>query len=182
MNCIKHRVRSDPADTLAIEAKPVAFPDLLPEIRHLYGAMAKRKGLEFAIDIEADVPPAIVTDQRCLQRLLCSLLASAFEFTRAGSVTLRIRRVGGEVREATVIAFDIVYTGTAPVQLHNIVDFFELVPAGRQCGHDAGGLSSAGRISALLGGYLASTTTHGGMATFSVCLPLVARPGRSSYP
>lgn len=140
---------------IGIDAKPVPFPDLLPEIRRIYRATAERKGLEFAIAIDADVPPAIVTDRRRLQELLHALLAKAFESTKKGGVSLRIRRARGGAAEATVIAFDIIDTG------------FE-----RNCD---GGLPGA-RAAASLGGRLAWSGTSGSGNTFSVYLPLVARP------
>lgn len=137
------------------KAKPVPFPDLLPEIRRFYRAMAKRKGLEFAIEIEADVPPAIVTDRMRLQGLLHSLLANAFEFTREGGVTLRIRRASGGKSEGTVIAFDIVDTGIA-----------------RSCD----GAQPIARVAAMLGGCLVRARRPGEGSTFSLYLPLIGRP------
>src|SRR5690242_10815342 len=88
-----------------IEARAVAFPDLLVQIRRFCRTAAKRKGLDFTIDIQADVPPAIVTDPRCLQNLLHRLLAAAFESTRAGGITLRIRRAKGSTPQTMWIAF-----------------------------------------------------------------------------
>jgi signal transduction histidine kinase len=152
---IERHIRSDPAGTPAIVAKPVPFPDLLPEIRRFYWTMAKRKGLEFAVEIDADVPPAIVTDRLRLQELLSTLLGNAFEFIREGGVTLRIRRARGGAPEATVIAFDIVDTGVE-----------------RGCD---GSLPIA-RDAALLGGLLACSRTPGEGSTFSLYLPLVTRP------
>lgn len=154
--------RKAPAETVASDSssdlrpvgtKPVLFPDLLPEIRHFYRAMAERKNLEFTIAIDADVPPAIVTDRLRLQELLHSLLAMAFESTREGGIILRVRRARGGAREATVIAFDIVDTGG------------ERGPEG---------IYPLARAATLLGGHLTRVRTPGG-STISLHLPLVAR-------
>lgn len=51
-----NHIPCDLAGIRAIEAKPVAFPDLLPEIKLLFRALARRKGIEFAIEIDANVP------------------------------------------------------------------------------------------------------------------------------
>lgn len=139
----------------AFNVKPVAFPDLLPEIRHFYRAIARRKGLEFAVEIDADVPPAIATDRLRLQQLLSSLLARAFEVTREGGVVLRIRRSGGGTPETTVIAFDIVCAGIMPK---------------RRCA----GLQILRRAVAVLEGYLALAWTPGEGSVISLYLPLVA--------
>lgn len=141
---------------LTFNAKSVAFPDLLPEIRRLYRAMAKHKGLEFAIEIEADVPPAIVTDPVRLQQLLRCLLDNTFESTWEGRVTLRIRRAEGSTPETTVIAFDVIHAGG--------------IEGTRRGGDGAGPcLPVASRMAGLLGGRLALS----GHAV-SVYLPLVA--------
>lgn len=159
---VQKLTQEGPAETVAgdlssglrpIGRKPLPFPDLLPEIRHFYRAMAKRKGLEFNIAIDADVPPAIVIDRLRLQELLHSLLAMAFEVTRKGSVTLHLRQARGGAPEATVIAFDIVDTGGERAQE-------ETYPLAR--------------AATLLGGHLARVTTPTG-STISLYLPLAGR-------
>lgn len=169
MSGIEGNIRGETHEMRAIEARPVAFPDLLPEIRLFYRALARRKGLEFAIEIDADVPPAIVTDRLRLQGLLHSLIANAFEFTLQGRIVLRIRRAGGCTPETTVIAFDVVASGVMRGRLGSAAELAQ--PA-------TSTPLPLVRIAATLGGYLVWAEDSGGANVFSVYLPLVARTMR----
>lgn len=169
------------AGSLSIEMKPVLFPDLLKGVQRTYRAIARQKGLEFGAHIDADVPPALVTDAVRLQQLLRNLLGNAIKFTRHGSVTLRVRRAVPGTRyeqacleqAATVIAFDVVDTGIgiAPARQAGI---FEASAPGAN--GTTFGLPIARRIARLLGGDLAVAGTPGKGTTFTVYLPADPAP------
>ena len=55
---------------------------------------AQAKGLALALEIAADVPQFAVGDAHRLRQVLLNLLGNGVKFTRAGRVTLAVRRIG----------------------------------------------------------------------------------------
>lgn len=170
------------AGRLTVEPRWVLFPDLLRDVGCVYREMAARKGLEFAVGIDADVPPAMVTDPQRLHQVLNNLIGNAVKFTRAGRIGLRVRlAVPGtpyaapRLRQAAaVVAFDVADTGVG-------------IAASRQAGIFAGtedgsglGLAIVRQLTELLGGELALASAPGQGSTFTIYLPLGA--GRAAEP
>lgn len=170
------------AGTLAVDAESVPVPDLLREIRQVCGALAASKGLDFAVEIAADVPPAIVTDPLLLQQLLRRLLGNAIKFTREGGVILRIRQAAASASGMGPVAFEVVDTGIgiAPQRRRGMVEFFRSPPGGRGAFAGAGrGLGIVRQLAAALGARLELAGTPGGGSTFGVHLPSPATAARS---
>ena len=66
-------------------------------VGHLRGLRAgvpprspSRTGSTFSVEIDPELPPAIVSDEQRLKQILKNLLSNAFKFTHAGGVTLSI--------------------------------------------------------------------------------------------
>ncbi|MBS1190322.1 MAG: hybrid sensor histidine kinase/response regulator [Rhodocyclaceae bacterium] len=174
------------AGRVNIQIRPVPFPDVMQNVRSTHRHVAKQKGLDFKMAIDADVPAAIVTDPERLQQLLRNLFSNAIKFTAQGEVALRIRRAVSGWRYGnpaladpeSVIAFDVIDTGSGidPVQQHRILEIFGQAPAGGKTERNEGsglGLAISREIAALLGGELGLTSIHGQGSTFTLYLPLV---------
>lgn len=169
---------------LDIRIEAVPFPDLMQSLRRTHRHVAEQKGLDFKMEIDADVPAAIVSDSARLQQLLRNLLSNAIKFTDQGSVSLRIRRaVSGWryhnpalAKAEGVIAFDVVDTGIGidPKRQELILESFGLVrtQAAREKGGTGLGLAISREIATLLGGELGLASIPGQGSTFSVYLPL----------
>ncbi|HZX32943.1 MAG TPA: PAS domain-containing protein [Rhodocyclaceae bacterium] len=169
---------------LDIRIEPVPFPDLMQSLRRTHRHVAEQKGLDFKMEIDADVPAAIVTDSARLQQLLRNLLSNAIKFTDRGSVCLRIRRaVSGWgyhnpalVKADAVIAFDVIDTGIGidPIRQELVLESFGPVrtQAAREEGGTGLGLAISREIATLLGGELGLASIPGRGSTFSVYLPL----------
>lgn len=170
------------AGDLAMHFRPVAIPDIFGDVRHRYRDIARRKGLAFAIEIDADVPPAIVTDPLRLQQILRSLLSNAIKFTAEGGIGLRVRWAPPAPRDAApglqtpMLAFDVADTGTgvAPGTQRAIFELFHPADGGHHCDFDSTGLGLpvARQLAGLLGGTLELASTPGAGSTFTVYLPL----------
>src|SRR3546814_15326034 len=57
-----------------------------------FRGVARDRGLEFSIDIAADLPAQLHSDSTKLAQILTNLLGNAFKFTHAGAVRLKIAR------------------------------------------------------------------------------------------
>ena len=78
------------AGRIAIDHKPFALRDLLEDIRVIFGASARDKQLDFEIDIDSNVPDALVGDPVRLRQVLLNLVGNALKFTERGSVAVKV--------------------------------------------------------------------------------------------
>ncbi|WP_295444430.1 ATP-binding protein [uncultured Thiodictyon sp.] len=69
---------------------------LLERLRSLFAATALAKGLELVIEVDPDVPRALLGDPLRLQQILSNLLSNALKFTERGQIRLRVSRQEGE--------------------------------------------------------------------------------------
>lgn len=78
-------------------AEPVSLRGLLEELRDLYAPLAEQQGLEFVLDLAAEVPERVVGDGLRLRQMLENLLRNALKFTRQGRIVLRASSTPGGV-------------------------------------------------------------------------------------
>lgn len=103
---------------MSIDVEEVYLSDIQDYAERTFHPLAQ-KGLDFTIEIGADVPGTIRTDRNRLQQILRNLLSNATKFTKTGSVTTQIEiATEGWSREVEtlnqadkVIAFNIIDTG-----------------------------------------------------------------------
>ena len=84
-----------------IEFTQVSFSlnQVLERLVVLTSHRAQNKGLEFLIDVEADLPIALVGDDMRLCQILVNLVSNAIKFTSKGEVLLRICRAQESVAD-----------------------------------------------------------------------------------
>jgi signal transduction histidine kinase/HAMP domain-containing protein/CheY-like chemotaxis protein len=154
---------------------------LLEDVQATFQPLTAEKGLEFAVEADAEAPPELFTDRQRLRQVLGNLLANAVKFTERGHVILRVGRDtrtpvtpqthdGGEV-----LAFSVTDTGIgiAPENISTIFGAFQQGDGtlSRRYGGTGLGLSIAREVGALLGGEIVaeSELSHG--STFTLYLP-----------
>ena len=144
------------------------------------------QGLQFEVDLDTALPPAIQTDAKRLQQVLKNLLSNAFKFTERGSVSLRAsvategwnpeqrdaergqhrHRLLGDrhrhrhpARRSTAVIFEAFQQGDGTTS--------------RKYGGTGLGLSISRQITRLLGGEIRIESTPGEGSTFTLYLPLI---------
>ena len=95
-----------------VEADPCPFR-LRERIEAWVRSLAPRlheKPVKLVTEVGADVPDALIGDQRLLRQVLANLLSNAIKFTAAGRITLRVRT---EARDGEDVAlrFEVEDTG-----------------------------------------------------------------------
>ena len=173
--------------TMAIEPTPVPLESLRDYVHRSFSQVAKERSLGFAIELDDDVPEAVVTDEMRLKQVLRNLISNALKFTPEGGVRLAVRpataaestKLSGD---GEYLAFEVVDTGIGIKQekLGIIFEAFQQADGStsRTYGGTGLGLSISREIASLLGGALTVESAPGQGSTFTLFLPL-ATPQRA---
>ncbi len=175
------------AGKMDIHREEVKVESITREVTRHFRHMAVESRLEFAIDLDPQVPDALVTDRSKLQQILNNLLGNAFKFTREGKVTLRLSmaddallgRIGAPAGRAHVaLAVQDTGIGIPAERLDSIFEAFEQVDSStsRHYGGSGLGLAIARRLAQLLDGHLVVDSEQGKGSSFALVLPLLALP------
>ncbi|NLF95455.1 MAG: response regulator [Candidatus Riflebacteria bacterium] len=89
INSIHDLVRLESGRVELIEGQ-VNLADLVAEVDSMFSEEAERKGLEFWVQVDAEVPPIILSDEARIREILINLVSNAIKFTNHGSVGVRL--------------------------------------------------------------------------------------------
>jgi signal transduction histidine kinase len=174
--------------TVTLNIANEEFREVQESVERTFRQVASDKSLEFAIEVDDDLPGAIQTDGKRLQQILTNLLSNAFKFTARGSVRLSIEqaREGWSLGHAAleraddVVAFSVIDTGIGipPAKQRLIFEAFQQADGttSREYGGTGLGLSISRELARLLGGEIRVSSTHGEGSTFTLYLPLSHQP------
>ena len=152
------------ADDMELNPVEVPLRDWLAGVMDVVQASAAKKGLEITSEIAAGMPESIHVDERCLRRVLMTLLDNAVKFTERGRVVLRIER-----ERAGYLSFSVQDTGPGIAQsrLDSIFRPFGRSPGDAPWVKDGGlGLALSREFVRLMGGELRVSSEPGSGSTF----------------
>jgi HAMP domain-containing protein/signal transduction histidine kinase/CheY-like chemotaxis protein len=164
--------------TVSLEVTRVDFKDLLNHMERTFRQIAEERKLDFHIDVDETLPPAIRTDSKRLQQVLRNLLSNAFKFTEQGGVRLHIGSAEGSPLRAGSqwISISVTDTGIGiPEDKQRIIfEAFQQADGttSRKYGGTGLGLSISREIARLLGGEIVVSSAPGQGSTFTLFLPL----------
>ena len=157
------------AGGLQLEMQDVVLHDLFARIERSFIVLARKKNIDFKVEVESSVPVAIVADaDRLTDQVLGNLLSNALKFTpENGSIRVRAWGQGNnlniEVRDTGV--------GMPADQLPYIFDkFYQVGQHARTAGAGLG-LAIAREIVEEHGGTISCDSQPGTGTTFSIVLP-----------
>ncbi|HMG20884.1 MAG TPA: response regulator, partial [Kofleriaceae bacterium] len=158
--------------TMAVEVSQVRFSNLRDYVEQTFQQVAEEKGLSFGVEVEAELPSSIDTDDMRLRQVLRNLLSNAMKFTERGRVKLRIFRAAPDVIGFAVADSGI---GIARDKQQLIFEAFQQADGStsRKYGGTGLGLAISREIAGLLGGDLRVESTVGVGSTFTLLLPTV---------
>ena len=171
------------AGKMDVNPTDVRLVDVKDFVDRSFAAVAEQKGLNFHVEVNADLPQTIYTDGGRLQQVLKNLLSNAVKFTQEGDVGLTIRRAekGRRFQNTTleaaaeVIAFAVADTGIgiAKDKQRLIFEAFQQADGttNRKYGGTGLGLSISREIARLLGGEIRVESTEHQGSTFTLFLP-----------
>jgi CheY-like chemotaxis protein len=144
-----------------------------------FGALAHEKGIEFAHLVQHDAHGWIIGDPTAVRRILGNVLDNAFRCTESGEVVLRVRRLEQQ-RQRVRLLFEVEDTGIGmgAQQLETLFRYAAGADGtgGPESGRPVGGLASARRLIASLGGEIGADSTPGRGTTVWITLPFEMEP------
>ena len=148
--------------------------NLLQQLEDFTDSMSVRaldKGLEFFLNIDRDLPPAVTGDPGRLRQILTNLVGNAIKFTEAGEIVLSITALEATADSSANIRFSITDTGIGIPSEHidNLFKAFSQEDASttRQFGGTGLGLSISQQLCELMGGEISASSIKGEGSCFS---------------
>jgi signal transduction histidine kinase/DNA-binding response OmpR family regulator len=179
--------------TVTVDASDLSLTDLRDYIERTFAHVAESRNLKFNIILDENLPRIIHTDTKRLQQVVKNLLSNAFKFTESGSVSIHISRPthgwsegNDSLNRATggVLAFSVIDTGIGiPMEKQQIIfEAFQQADGStsRKYGGTGLGLAISREISLMLGGEIRLESQPGHGSRFTLYLPAVYAPTKSS--
>ena len=174
--------------TVTLDIGETSFAGLKDHVDRTFSQLAQDKKIEFAVEIDGELPRSMYTDEKRLQQILKNLLSNAFKFTEKGHVKLKVSRALSGWSPANdhlntagqVLAFQVEDTGIGiPEDKQRIIfEAFQQADGttSRKYGGTGLGLSISREITRLLGGELGVRSMSGRGSTFTLYVPLNFSP------
>jgi two-component system, sensor histidine kinase and response regulator len=77
------------AGKLNLDRAPFRLDDVLERVCDVFASHAASKGIEIVIDMDPDIPNALIGDSLRLQQVFTNLISNAIKFTKKGDVVIR---------------------------------------------------------------------------------------------
>jgi signal transduction histidine kinase/HAMP domain-containing protein/ActR/RegA family two-component response regulator len=169
------------ARRLDIRSRKVSIIKLIDYVNTTFHPIVDERGLDLRVEVSADAPEEICSDEQRIQQILRNLLSNAIKFTSAGRVTLRVWCPDGADTVLSgpgdVIAFTVEDTGIG-IPRDKLVMIFEAFEqahrgADREYGGAGLGLSISREFATLLGGRITAESEPGSGSAFTLYLPVI---------
>lgn len=153
--------------------EPLNLPALLQKLVNSFQFQKKKNTLDIMLEMDADLPSFIASDEVRLGQIINNLMSNAVKFTEKGSVRLHAAMLHGK---QPILQLKVIDTGIgiAENQLKSIFEKF--VQAGsyitRQYGGTGLGLAITQKLLHLMGGEIEVESQIGTGSTFTVRLPV----------
>jgi len=161
---------------LRIEHITFDIENLLDYFRALYTSEAQKKGLDFNVTANGDIPRLLVGDRNRLQQVISNLLSNAFKFTKNGSVRLNCSLVETVSPERIRLRFSVEDTGIGfdSGNKDKLFEPYEQADSStsRQYGGTGLGLSICHRLIAAMDGEIDAKSEMGKGSDFWFEIPL----------
>ena len=163
------------AGKLTIERQPYLPTDILNRVRALFGPRIAASGLSLQVDLSADCAAPRLGDSNRILQILNNIVGNAVKFTERGGIALSVTIEPGTPDRLRIRVTD-TGIGMTEAQLAKVFEEFEQAESStaRRFGGTGLGLSITRRLTALMDGEIALTSTpgHGTQVTLDLPAPL----------
>jgi len=162
------------AGKLDIHYETINIESVINELRHIFSIKINEKKLNFTINIEPNIPKAILLDEVRIRQILFNLIGNAIKFTPAGKIVVSVKILTREINEDKKIdlIIDVTDTGIGiPADQQEII--FEPFTQqegqnNRKYGGTGLGLTISRRLAQMMNGKLTLKSEVNKGSTFSV--------------
>jgi len=172
------------AQRATLRLAPCHLHQLVENVQFMFGARVEAKNLAFTVDLDPELPAAVLADEAKVRQILVNLLGNAVKFTEHGSIALRLRALPQD-RDHWLVQSEIEDTGPgiAPDEIGHLFQQFEQTAAGRKAGTGTGlGLAISREFARMMEGDIAVRSVEGHGSVFTVTLRLGAVAGEPPKP
>lgn len=163
------------AGKLEIEHEPFDLHQLVRGVVAMLEPQAREKRLRMGVQIDPDVPFALVGDPKHLREILINLVGNAVKFTETGSVTVRVGLMNRSETQVR-LQFDVSDTGIGMSEEAQRIIFERFTQADdsitRRFGGTGLGTSISKELIERMGGSIHVRSKEGEGTTFTIRLPL----------
>ncbi|HEY0245161.1 MAG TPA: ATP-binding protein [Mucilaginibacter sp.] len=163
------------AGKTSLELRPTDFKLLLDNIKNTYDSLAKEKGLNLYLNVDANIARYYTIDETKLSQILGNLVTNAIKFTQYGKVDINIKWKGSN-RSVDELTFEVTDTGVG-IPEDYLDDVFESFSQARSAktrkqGGSGLGLAIVKKLVKLYGGHIRLSSIVGKGSVFSFDLKL----------
>ena len=164
------------AGKMRLELEPMELQTLCQDVYAIFEHKAQQKGLNLILEIDENLPRAVLLDEIRMRQVLINLLGNAVKFTHQGSVALKVEGYFSEEGQITPgLRFKVIDTGIgiAVQDQGRIFEAFEQQSGQRtrQYGGTGLGLAITRRLVTMMEGKITVESAPGKGSTFIVTLP-----------
>lgn len=168
---------------LDIHFEEVNINEFADRLNRHFMPFAKKKNLDFTVNVSEDAPYSIFTDEQRLQQIIKNLLSNAFKFTEEGSVSVAIEKAKSqetpdlshtkEVEAWLKVIVADTGIGIPEEKQEEIFEAFQQVDGAtmRKYGGTGLGLSITKEFAQLLGGVCKVQSSEGEGSIFTLLIP-----------
>ncbi len=160
-----------------IELNPIPFDlyGLLQDIEMMFRLHANKKGLQFSIEKDENLPQFFEADEGKIRQILINLIGNAVKFTREGEIRIHAgladdgASISGQPTTCVHLFFEVIDTGPGVSEEEHELIFgaFEQTERGRQTGGGTGlGLAISRQYARMMNGDVSARSRNGGGSIF----------------
>ncbi len=158
-----------------LEIQPGIFDlhEIIREIEQIFRMKIEEKGIEFLINVDSDIPDALILDELRIRQILLNLIGNAKKFTDNGSIELFVHMVSKDNDKVDLI-FSIKDTGIG-IPLDDLSMIFEAFKQRenqntKKYGGTGLGLSICRKLASRMGGEISADSNIGEGSNFKLIL------------